>query len=369
MKIILSIEHPAWAHQFRYVIKELEKKGHIIKVVAINKDRDLELLNIFGIPYEIVSKSSGKNIIEKGFIFLGTTLKIFLISCKYKPDMFIGRASPMMSINSFLLRKPHILFTDTEHARFSLMICKLFSEVILTPSCFMKSLGKKQLRLDAYKELFYLHPKHFQPNLQTLKDLQIEENEKIIIIRFIAWDAHHDVGQRGIHDKVSLVEALEPYGRILITSEGPLPPELEHHRIQISPEKLHDILYFSTLYIGEGSTTASECAVLGTHAIYVNTLRLGYTNEEEERYNLIYTISDTHEMEKGVLNKAIELLKDPDLRIKGKQKRQKLLSDKIDVTKLIIWFIDNYPGSLTRIKNDPYFQEQFRTPKGKNEGS
>jgi len=98
MKIIISIEHPAWAHQFKYIIKELQNKGHEVKVLAINKDRDLELLDAFNIDYEIISNYSGKNFFEKCFIFLNTTLNIFLICRKFKPNIFIGRASPMMAI-------------------------------------------------------------------------------------------------------------------------------------------------------------------------------------------------------------------------------------------------------------------------------
>jgi len=90
------------------------------------------------------------------------------------------------------------------------------------------------------------------------------------------------VGFGSIRDKVGLVKALEEYGRVLITSEGALPPELEGYRSRVSPEKLHDLLYYATLYVGDGGTTASECAVLGTHAIYVNSLPLGYIAEEDE---------------------------------------------------------------------------------------
>ncbi len=36
------------------------------------------------------------------------------------------------------------------------------------------------------------------------------------------------------------------------------------------------LLAYATLFIGEGATMASECAVLGTPAIYVNSLQLGY---------------------------------------------------------------------------------------------
>jgi predicted glycosyltransferase len=171
MKIIISIEHPAWAHQFKYLISELEKKGHYIKVVAIKKDCDLELLDAFGIGYELISKSSGKNIFEKGFIFLFTTWRIFNISLKYKPDLFLGRASPMMAINSWLFRKPHIVFEDTEHSGFCLSMVKLFSTVIYTPEHFKKDLGKKHQRVKAFKELFYLHPNYFKPSLTKLSEI------------------------------------------------------------------------------------------------------------------------------------------------------------------------------------------------------
>jgi predicted glycosyltransferase len=345
LRIILSVEHPAWAHQFRYVIRELEKKGHTIKVVAINKDRDLELLDAFGIPYEVICNSSGKNIVEKGFIFLWTTFKIFLISFKFKPDIFIGRASPMMAINSFLFRKPHIVFEDTEHSEFCLIFCKLFSQVIITSNSFTKDLGKKQLRIDAFKELFYLHPNWFTPDPKIVDELGISPHHKYVILRFVAWDAHHDFGQSGIKDKISFVKELEKSAVVLITSEKKLPKELEPNKISVNPEKLHHLLYYATLYVGEGSTTASECAVLGTHAIYVNTLKLGYIDEEETKYHLVYSYCKPENSDDEILIKVKELLKDPDLWIKGKQKRKLLLKDKIDVTAFLIWFIEKYPLS------------------------
>ena len=40
---------------------------------------------------------------------------------------------------------------------------------------------------------------------------------------------------------------------------------------------------------------------------------------------------------------------------------QKLLDDKIDVTAFFIWFIENYPGSVKRMKEEPGIQEQFKT--------
>lgn len=52
---MISIQHPAWVHQFRYLIKELETRGHVVKVLAMNKDRNLELLQKFSISYELIA--------------------------------------------------------------------------------------------------------------------------------------------------------------------------------------------------------------------------------------------------------------------------------------------------------------------------
>jgi predicted glycosyltransferase len=134
--------------------------------------------------------------------------------------------------------------------------------------------------------------------------------------------------------------------------EGELEKDLEEYRVKLSPEKLHDLLYYASLYIGEGSTTASECAILGTHAIYVNTLRLGYTDEEEEKYNLVYNFSAEKTMEKQAFDKALELLGNNNLRREGKRKRERLLNDKIDVTAFMVWFIENYPESFKEMKEN-----------------
>jgi predicted glycosyltransferase len=252
------------------------------------------------------------------------------------------------------------VFDDTEHAKIEHALLDPFASTICTPACYRVDLGKKQIRYNGNHALAYLHPHHFTPNPDVLTELGLTPGDPYTIVRFVSWDASHDVGQHGIVDKTGLVKALEPYGRILITSEGPLPQELEQYRIQVSPEKMHDLLYFALLYIGEGATMASEAAVLGTHAIYVSTLRLGYIDEEEEKYGLVSTFSDPEVIQSSVLDTAVQLLRDPNVRARGKQSREKLLKEKIDVTAFMTWFIENYPDSVHQFVDNPGIQERFK---------
>lgn len=356
MKIVISVEHPAWAHQFRHLIKELEKKGHIVKVVAIDKDRDLELLHSFGIPFEIISHSSGKNIFEKGCIFFITTLKIWLISHRFKPDLFLGRASPMMAINSFLFGKPHIVFEDSEPAIFSLELCKLFSSAIVTPTGFNRDLGRKHLRINTYKELFYLHPHYYHPDSTILEALKIKPDEKFILFRLVSMTAHHDIGHHGIQDPEKFVHRMKDYEKIFITSEKDLPPELEGFRLATPVEKIHDVLYFAHLFISDSQTMTTEAAVLGTPAIrcntFVGTHDMSNYIELENEYGMVFSYRDQEKAEK----KACELLQLPGLKEEWKHKRETLLRDKIDATMFFLWFIEQFPDSVAITRNQSYHE-------------
>jgi predicted glycosyltransferase len=342
MRILLSIEHPAWAHQFHYIIKELEKQGHTVKVVAINKDRDLELLNAFQIKYEVISNTPGNNSYEKALIFLSTTISIFFISLKFRPDLYIGRASPMITINNFILRKKHVVFDDSEPSKFLLLLCKLFSNIIITPKYFSLDLGKKQVRIDSYKELFYLHPKYFHPKPDILNYLNIKKGERLILVRFVSWTAHHDTGQHGIISKSELIHKLEKYGKVFISSEKPLTNELEKYKLKVPIERIHDVLSYADIFISDSQTMTTEAAMLGTPAIRCNSFvgkkDMSNFNELEKRYKLIYNVNN----EKDIIKITSNLLNDSDLKSEWNLKRNKLLVDKIDPTKFFLDTINKY---------------------------
>ena len=70
MNIAISIEHPAWVHQFHNIIKHYSRETDKILVLAVNKDGDLELLDRYGIEYNVMADTTGKNIFQKAFLFL-----------------------------------------------------------------------------------------------------------------------------------------------------------------------------------------------------------------------------------------------------------------------------------------------------------
>ncbi|UGV40615.1 DUF354 domain-containing protein [Methanococcoides orientis] len=337
MRIIVEMGHPAHVHHFKNMIWELEKKGHHIKICATDKEVTLDLLDAYGFNYSVLGVNSGSGLIGKIPLLIESELKMFKIAKKFKPDLFISKGSPVSAHISSLFRKPSISSNDTEHSTFVDSIVFPFMDTILTPACFKRDLGKKQIRYDGYHELAYLHPKYFTPSPEVLNELGLSEDDTFIILRLVSWAASHDIGHHGIQNKLKFVKELEKYGRVLITSEGQLGPEFEKYKIKVSPEKLHDLLYYATLYVGDGGTTAAESAVLGTPSIYVSSLvgTMGNFIELEEKYGLMFSYSDS----KTALEKSIELIKNPHVKTEWGEKREQMLKDKIDVTAFMVGFV------------------------------
>ncbi len=333
MKAMICFTHPAWVHQFRYIIKQMEARGDQVLAFVAEKDGNAKLLDSYGIPYVRCAKSTGTNPVQKAFLFLGLSVRFARSALRFKPDIMIGRAAPMLAVAAWVSRKPHILYEDTEVSRFSLRICKALSTKILTPRTFLTDLGPKQERLDTYKELFYLHPSVFTPDRQKLRDVGFNPDEPYILVRFVAWNASHDIGKHGLDDegKIALVKRLSKYGRVYVSAEGGVPVALRPNLLTTPYELIHHVLAFARLVYSEGATMASEAVVLGTHALYVNTIVSGSTREQCERYHLLYNFNDGEDRYERAAQKAEELLETPGLVELGHEKQRKLLSEKVDI--------------------------------------
>ena len=353
MKVLFNLGHPAHVHLFKNIIWNLETMDHEVKILTRNKDIIKYLLDAYAFKYDIIS-TEGKGLLGLGKELLIQDFQLFKIAKNYMPDIMLGVLDPPIAHVGKVLSIPSINITDTEHAKLANMLTLPYSSAILTPSCYHNKIGPKQVCYNGYHELAYLHPNYFTPDLAVLTELGLAKGDPFIIVRFVSWQASHDVGQHGIRDKVGLVKALEQYGRVLITSEGALPPELQPYQIRVSAEKLHDLLYYAALHVGEGGTTASEAAVLGTPSIYVSSLvgTMGNFIELEETYDLLYSFTDDN----TALGKAIEILQNPASKEEWRTKRERLLEDKIDVTAFMVWFIENFPRSFAEMKEHPEVQ-------------
>ena len=84
---------------------------------------------------------------------------------------------------------------------------------------------------------------------------------------------------------------------------------------------------------------AAEAAVLGVPSIYVTTTRRwGFINDLEKNYGLLYTFSNREQ----ALEKAVEFLADGKIKDKWQRRRERMLSEKMNVANFITEFIEKY---------------------------
>lgn len=359
LKLLFDIAHPADVHFFKNLIFNLQKNGHSILVTARNKDVSIDLLNAYLIDYIPVGRI-GKSKINLIGEWIKRDYEILRIAHKFNPDVLLG-FGPCSIHSAKVLKKISIFFDDSEVDSTGFLSYP-FANVIFTPCNFSKTLGKKQIRFDGYKELAYLHPNYFSPKSEIYDNLRLDIKDKYIVMRFVAWKACHDLNQSGLNleTKLKFVRELNKYAIVYISSESELPPELDVYKITLPPEKMHDLLHYAYMLIGDSQTMTTEAAVLGTPAVRCNSF-VGINDmsnfiELEKKYNLIFNYNDPNK----ALEKAIELIQIEDLKNQWRIKKDDLLKDKIDVTGFMTWFIENFPNSLKVINDNSQFQYQFR---------
>ena len=360
MNILIDIGHPAHIHLFKHFAWDMIAKGHNIIFTCREKEYVIELLSHYGFTYQSFGRKY-KNSVGKILGLLEFDVKEFIAGLKFKPDIFLSHGSIYAAQAAFMLGKPHIALEDTFNFE-QIRLYKPFTKYILTADYEHPLKSPKVIKYAGYHELSYLHPKRFIPDKSVLNELGIIEGEKYVIIRFVSWNASHDIGHTGIcyENKIKAVEEFSRYAKVFISSEKELPDSLEKFRITIKPHRMHDAIAFATLMFGESSTMVEEAAMLGVPGIYLFNNSTFYTKHLEQQYGLIFNYSESESDQKKAIDKAIELLKKNDLKVILKTKQKKLLEHKIDVTAFLVWFIENYPQSAKIMKENPDYQYNFK---------
>lgn len=360
MKILIDICHPSDVHLFRYFYQEMINRNHQILFTVREKDVTINLLKALNIEYKQYGKSYNSKI-GKILGIIKNDFQIFLLALNFKPDLFLSHGSFYSSHVAFLLRKPYITFEDTGNME-QINLYKHFSNVILTPNSFDKYLGKNQIKFNGYKELAYLHPNNFIPDKTILNELGVLNGEKYIIFRFCSWNASHDIGHKGIsyENKIHAINEFSKFAKVFISSESELPEELKKYQIKIAPHRMHDALAFASFHLAESFTMPSECSVLGTPSIIIHNTTSFYLKEQQEKFSLCFCYSESEEDQQKAINKGLELLQIEELKDEWKNRRDKMLSEKIDVSAFLVWFVENYPDSDRVMRENPEFQDGFK---------
>lgn len=345
MRILIDIGHPAHVHYFRNLIKKLENEGHHFLVFARDKEVTHQLLKAYDISF--IDKGPG------GRAFLDrieyTFKSLVLINREiesFNPDLCISFFSPYLSVISSLHRIPHLMFNDTEGQLFFKHIIRVFNSEVFSPESYIKPDKKHQTLFPSYMELAYLHPDLYSPDPTVLG----VTGKDYILLRFVSDKASHDVGHPGISDeeKKEMFHTLSTYKKVWISSEEPLPDDLQPYRLAIPPEKIHDVIAHASLLIGGSATMSSEAAMLGVPSIFIHDNVLGYIKELDEKYNLVHQFRREFEGVNGALQKAQYILSNGDSKSVYKRRSIKMISEKKNLTDFMKYLIQQTASSISK---------------------
>lgn len=363
MKLIFELRHPAHYHHFKSLIKELLEKGNQVKVNVSKKDILLDLLKESSIEYEIIGENK-PGLFNKAKEIYSQTKKAYKIYKDFKPDLIIGRPSITVTLGASLASIDNIIFAEDD-LRIVLvngLTSMPFAGKIISPS--VTDLGVfnyKKIGYKGYQKLAYLHPNSFVPDKSKIKEY-VDFDKPVFLLRFAKLSATHDKNIKGMSIDVAerLVDYLKEKGNVYISSEKKLSSNLDKYINPVPVKLIHHLLFYSDLFIADSQSMSMEAAMLGTPSIRFSDFagRISVLEELEKKYELTFGVKPSEPYK--LFDKVDEILNTNNYRNVFQKRREKMLNDKINVFKFMLWFVENYPESKKILKENPDYQNNFK---------
>ena len=340
MRVLFDLKHPAHVHLFKGVIRLLERRGDRVLITSRAKDETVECLDALGMEHVCLSRM-GAGLSGMGLELGWRTARMLGLARRFRPDVMVAKAGVTIALVGKMLGVPTVVFEDTEFAWLQIGLFAPLATVICTGMGYGRHFPGRELRFNAPPHLAYTHPARFAPCGEVLRARGVDPDLPYTVLRLKAWRALHDMGVAGPRDEEvkRLVDVLRVYGRVIISSERPLSPDL---RPYLNPLPVQDVLHlfaFARLYVGEGSSMAAEAACLGTPAIFLSpTSRRGYLDAMEQRYGHVTTVQNVSQ----AIERARAWLETPDSKHRAMAARERLLKECDDPVEFMLDVIERY---------------------------
>ena len=366
MRIVFVVYHPVDPNITFSIASDVIQNGGDCMYLIVEKEGIIEeIVKQKGYKYKVVGSSS-ETVLGKFLTAVTIIPKMRRNIDKFNPDIVFSPAAPYTSFSMLLSRIPLVCWEDTETATFNYRFSMWRIDCLLLIDSYYREIKEnKVLRFDGYKELAYLHPSIFKLDPSVLSELGLSKDDTIVLMRFSALHAMHDLGLRSeavSNDNLILrfIQRIEDEydAKVFISvTERDLDERFEKYKLKLHPNKYVHLLSYCSLYLGEGTTTASEAGVLGVPWIVVRNKPLGYLNDQENKYKLGYRLDNLEE----AFAKSEIILKNKENKLLYEERQKRMISDKINVPRYLSWFILNYPNSYKTLQIDSKKQYEFES--------
>jgi len=294
-RILIEITHPAHAHFFRNPIRILCREGHEVTITSRDKDCTIQLLNQMGFSHICISSQRRAGLLGLASELVKRNYALWQVAREIRPDVFAAIGGISAAEIAWLMRKPSVIFYDTEIARLQNALTYPFAGQIIVPRCYQGTVPtRKTLRYGGYHELSYLHPSYFSPNREIAIANGVSETKDTFFVRLVSWTASHDAGIKGWSEGTidSVVNFLHERGKVIISAEDELPTSLQRFQYTGAEDRVHHVIANCRMYVGESATMASEAVILGVPAVYAATDSRGYIDDQSNRFGMSKVVLD-----------------------------------------------------------------------------
>lgn len=281
MRVLFDIVHPADVLMFYHPIKRLLARGDEVLVLSREKDVACRLLDELGIAHRTIS-SKGSGAFGLARELVQRDLAMLREVRRFRPNVMLGLGGVSIAHAGWLLRRPSIAFYAADTAKLQTRLTWPFITHLYVPQVYRGSTPEgRTTRFPGIKELSYFHPDNFSVDEARARKAGWKDGQECFLIRTVAWGANHDIGKSGWSDETlaALVEFLARRGRVILSTERELSPELQPYLYRGEAKDLHHLMAKCALYVGESATMAHEAALLGAPAIYDGTDHPGTTRD------------------------------------------------------------------------------------------
>lgn len=332
--VIFDSHHPKHYLTLRELGRRCRDHGIDVVWTARRKDVLVDLMRQDGLDPEVLTTARNGLLGKIGELVV-YDWKLARLARKHRASALMGKTIAVAQVGRLLGIPSLVVNDDARHANPQYpYLAYPFATRILTPECLGEDYGRRHRRFPGLCELAYLHPDVFTPDPGVRAELGVGTDTPIFIIRLVALRATHDIGAKGLSQAAirRLIERLGPVGRVLISSEAALHPDLVQYRFPLPASRMHHALAAAHLLICDSQSMAAEAGVLGTTSLRISSFvgKLPYLEELEQRFGLTYGF--TPSQEEVMFAKLDELLAMVDLKGEWARRRRAMLAEWGDPT-------------------------------------
>lgn len=284
MRVLFDLVHPANSLVFHHAIKSLQDSGAEVFLASRRKDVLVPLLDEMGFAHTPIT-TAGQGQVGLARELVLRDWRLWRLTRTFRPDVMVGFGGVAISHVGKLTGIPSLSFYDTEHAGLQIRLTVPFITEWHVPTTWRGRIARGRTHyFEGGKQFAYLHPDYFQPSREVAEVAGYDPARENFMIRTVAWKANHDHGRSGIpvEQLRAIVGRLGERGKVHISAEGDLPPDLEQHRYRGKPLQFHHLLAHCRLYCGESVTIASEAVMLGVPALLQMDKEHCYITEQQD---------------------------------------------------------------------------------------